>query len=186
MHHSVPSRPAAARVPDPEPEAELIPLVLPGPPGEVPPRVPQPSAPEASTGEPPAEEEDEFDETIVVVRGASRTDWKLVDIDGQTFPLDRQNVLGRKPAQSVEGAQLIALSDSERVLSRTHARIEVDDAGLWVTDLGSTNGTDVVDESGAFIECAPHERFAIAEKQSLSFGGRQVSFIGPGSPTTQD
>ena len=120
----------------------------------------------------------------MVVRGtpSTATDWVLVDVDGSEFPLHRSNVLGRRPseARASEGAQTISLSDAGRVLSRTHALLEVDNEGLWITDLSSTNGTRVLrnieedDEQG--IECDADRRTLLAEGAALSLGGRKLSF----------
>lgn len=121
-----------------------------------------------------------------MVRGTSATNWKLIDIDGTAFELHRVNLLGRKPTagKAPEGAQIIALSDPERVLSRTHALIEVEDDRVWVTDLGSTNGSEVLDESGAPSECAPSSRYALSDGQRVSLGGREISFESPDRPST--
>lgn len=130
----------------------------------------------------PADDE-ALEATIVVARGKVPTGWKLIDIDGQEFPLDETNVLGRKPQREEdEDAQLIALSDSERVLSRIHARIEVADGKLWVTDLDSTNGTELVEADGTLIDCPAGERTALGRDHTLSLGGRQVSFTAPDTP----
>ena len=127
-------------------------------------------------------DDEEFEATIVVPRSKKPTSWKLVDLDGTAYALHPSNVLGRKPApaSAPEDAQLVSLSDAERVLSRTHALLEVENDELWVTDLGSTNGTDVLDAEGHIaITCEPGARQLIASGQSLSFGGRIVAFAGP-------
>jgi hypothetical protein len=151
----------------------LQPLVLP----------PAPAAPAAPAAESQssAADDEEFESTIVVVRGTAATRWKLIDTDGSAFELHRVNLLGRKPAvnQAPEGAQIIALSDPERVLSRTHAVIEVEDDRVWITDLDSTNGSEVLGENGTADECAPRTRYALAPGQRVSLGGREVSFESP-------
>lgn len=111
-------------------------------------------------------------------------------IDGTKFPLAPQNVLGRKPKSGPSGAQFIALSDPERVLSRTHLLIEVEDDQLWITDLKSTNGTEIImsdqgdTEPGKdtdFRPCEALSRYAVTADQSLSLGGRSITFDGPAS-----
>ena len=128
--------------------------------------------------------DEEFESTVVIVRGSasSVTDWKLIDIDGREFDLHSSNVLGRKPAvaQAPEGAQAVSLSDPARVLSRTHALLEVEADELWVTDLSSTNGTRALypseddDDQGA--ECPPQQRVRLPTGKILSLGGRRLIF----------
>ncbi len=136
------------------------------------------------------DDDDEFESTVVIARAKSTTDWSLVDIDGTKFPLAPQNVLGRKPKSGPSGAQFIALSDPERVLSRTHLLIEVEDDQLWITDLKSTNGTEIImsdqgdTEPGKdtdFRPCEALSRYAVTADQSLSLGGRSITFDGPAS-----
>jgi len=52
----------------------------------------------------------------------------------QTFPMEPgEKVFGRDPDCD------FYLNDTE--VSREHARVRIDDSGIWITDLGSTNGT---------------------------------------------
>ncbi|MBP1326104.1 hypothetical protein JOF28_001336 [Leucobacter exalbidus] len=127
------------------------------------------------------EVDEEFEATVVLTRGRSTTRWNLVDIDGTRFPLAPSNVLGRKPASGPEGAQYIALSDPERVLSRTHLLLEVENDELWITDLNSTNGTEIFEDENDMRPCEALSRYAVTVDQSLSLGGRSITFDGPGS-----
>lgn len=126
-----------------------------------------------------ADADAEWDTTIALPRGNTATQWRLIDLDGTAHVLHLTNVFGRKPSPSEapERAQLVSLSDAERVLSRTHALLEVEGDALYVTDLGSTNGTEVLDATGALLfECAPGDRTAVPSGSSLSLGGRAVTF----------
>lgn len=71
--------------------------------------------------------------------------------DGETLPIDRSIVLGRRPdresAQADGRARLVAVSDDASV-SRTHVRIDVEDWTLTVTDCGSRSGTAIVTRPG--------------------------------------
>ena len=180
-------RPPAPLPPPPLPSAALAapaaaqlpstPLQPPTPQAAVP-----PSTPGASEQVPAPAADEEFEATVVVARGKAATAWRLIDIDGTVFVLHQANVLGRRPhgTNAPTGAQLIALSDPEKVLSRTHALLEVDAAGLWITDLDSTNGTDILSADTDVTECEPAVRTAIPAGASVSFGGREVSFLAPG------
>lgn len=143
--------------------------------------------PDTSLDAPAAEafdEDEEFEATVVRPRSNTATKWKLIDLDGTAYALHLSNVFGRKPApkDSPEKAQLVSLSDKERVLSRTHALLEVDGDTLYVTDLGSTNGTDVLDaDDTLLLECEPQVRVAVPSGGSLSLGGRPVTFESPHS-----
>ena len=56
--------------------------------------------------------------------------------------------LGRAPSASVEGDRIIIVQDPERTISKSHARLEETRSGMWITDLGSSNGTSLVREDG--------------------------------------
>lgn len=138
-------------------------------------------------GDPNAVDE-EFEATIVIARGRSTTAWSLVDTDGTKFPLAPMNVLGRKPTSGPDDAQFIALSDPERVLSRTHLLLEIEQDQLWVTDLKSTNGTEILlDSIGSnnpndpdnIRPCEALNRYAVNADQGLSLGGRTITFHRP-------
>lgn len=56
--------------------------------------------------------------------------------------------LGRAPEPASESDVVVVVSDQSKTISKNHARWEEDQAGVWVTDLGSTNGTELVYEDG--------------------------------------
>ena len=62
-------------------------------------------------------------------------------------------LLGRRPAARAEESmdestdELLAIDDDSRTISKTHARLEWQNDGLWITDRQSANGT-IVDRSG--------------------------------------
>ena len=170
---------------DPPPSRQAEPQAPPAYPQPTPASPPAPSDSETRQAPSPVPDTaDDLEMTIVMVRGSASTQtaWRLVDIDGTEFPLHRSNVLGRRPAaaRAPEGAQVISLSDRTRVLSRTHVLIEVDQHTLWITDLGSTNGTGVLsgldDPSDYGEECLANVRTPLPPGASLSLGGRRVSF----------
>lgn len=101
----------------------------------------------------------------------------LLTPDGRRAPLTHATIVGRAPAARADspGAALLPLADPGRLLSKTHALIEFDGQALWVTDLGSTNGTSLIGASGT-EPCAPHVRTQIAPGSKLSLGGVEVSF----------
>jgi hypothetical protein len=73
----------------------------------------------------------------------------LVLDDGTTFLVDRDYVIGREPhhAPEVQGgdARPLPLADTQRTLSRVHAKVLLDGWQVTVIDAGSANGTYVAD-----------------------------------------
>jgi hypothetical protein len=71
----------------------------------------------------------------------------LVLDDGSVFQLDADYVIGREPSldSSVAdgSARPLRLTDSEGLVSRIHARVELDGWQVYISDLGSANGTYV-------------------------------------------
>lgn len=56
--------------------------------------------------------------------------------------------LGRNPVASVAGDRLIAVQDPESTVSKTHARLEHSRGSTWITDGGSTNGSEIISDEG--------------------------------------
>jgi FHA domain len=71
----------------------------------------------------------------------------LVLDDGSVFQLDADYVIGREPSldSSVAdgSARPLRLTDSEGLVSRIHARVELDGWQVYISDLESANGTYV-------------------------------------------
>lgn len=91
-------------------------------------------------------EDDDDDRTVVVSR---RQRWGIELPDGEVLELMGEDVVvGRKP-EAPEGVEVLRIADPTRTLSKSHARLRLGSAGWTVEDLSSTNGTAVVDETGA-------------------------------------
>lgn len=76
----------------------------------------------------------------------------------QTFPMEPgEKILGRDPNND------FYLNDSE--VSRRHARLQIVDGEIWLTDLGSTNGTQV---GGITLE--PEQPYRLQLGQPFSIG----------------
>lgn len=102
---------------------------------------------------------------------STATSWTLVLADGSEAPVRGVLLLGRNPApfSAWPNAQLLAVVDTTQSVSKTHAAFEVDDSGLWVHDLGSTNGVWVVRGSDA-TEVAPGRRVNVPAGASIELG----------------
>lgn len=88
---------------------------------------------------------DDDAESTVVVNRSKRPKTRLVTSGGQNFELTRDVViLGRKPRGFLaDSVQIISVKDTERTISKTHARLSWHDDAWYISDLGSTNGVSV-------------------------------------------
>ncbi|MBO0608745.1 RDD family protein [Myceligenerans salitolerans] len=94
---------------------------------------------------------------------------------GEMVRVDGPTLVGRNPqAPGSSGVRLVQLPDPTRSVSKNHAELGVDSAGLWLTDRASTNGTVVsvpglpprVAEAGA--------RVRVPVGSTIHFGDRRV------------
>jgi len=117
-------------------------------------------------------DEDDIDNTVMVRR--RRPSWRLVPASGQPIVVTAEvAILGRRPAAdpSFPQAQLIAVEDGARTVSKTHARLELRGERWLVTDLGSTNGVLVRTLMGDEVEVEPGteldagERFFLGDEE---------------------
>ncbi len=72
---------------------------------------------------------------------------------------------------------MIVLADPERTLSKTHARIVIDEEGVWITDLGSTNGTSITFTTDAGLSrqaCEPNEDYEIRPGDTITLGAVEI------------
>ncbi|TDE91728.1 FHA domain-containing protein [Occultella glacieicola] len=97
--------------------------------------------------------------------------------DGATVTVTGSGLLGRRP-QAPAGERydhLVAIDDPGRSLSRTHARIGIEDGELWVEDRGSANGTLVVAPDGTQARAFPGKRVVVPEDGSIELGERVIT-----------
>ena len=94
--------------------------------------------------------------------------------DGRDFQLDRNVLVGRNPVgQSGEQhAQLLAVDDPGRSISKTHLHLLTDGAGIWVTDRHSTNGSAVTTPDGVRTPLEPGVPAFVTPGSSIHFGDR--------------
>lgn len=148
--------------------AEKNPIVflptVPGAPVQVP--AAAPSEPELETRR---ELDDEF--TPPALGRHALVGWALELPDGSRAVVETRLLVGRNPAHldGWEGAVLLAVNDTTHSVSKTHAAFEVDDSGLWVHDLSSTNGVWVVVGEDA-TEVAPGRRAGVSDGSVVELG----------------
>lgn len=94
--------------------------------------------------------------------------------DGRDFQLDRSVLLGRNPVGQAgeQHAQLLAVEDPGRSISKTHLHLLTDGAGVWVTDRNSTNGSAVTAPNGVRTPLAPGVPTFVTPGSSVHFGDR--------------
>jgi uncharacterized RDD family membrane protein YckC len=94
--------------------------------------------------------------------------------DGRDFQLDRSVLLGRSPEGKAgeQHAQLLAVDDPGRSISKTHLHVLTDGAGIWVTDRNSTNGSAVTTPDGLRTPLAPGVPTFVTPGCSVHFGDR--------------
>lgn len=94
---------------------------------------------------------------------------------GERYTVDTKALVGRNPqAPDGSGWILIKVEDPTRSVSKTHAELGVDTAGLWLTDRGSTNGT-VVSAPGLPPRVAePGVRVRVPVGSTIHVGDRRV------------
>ena len=76
--------------------------------------------------------------------------WHLMLADGRRVSVKEPIVVGRKPdaVDGYPGAKLVSVEDPGKTVSKSHAVVVPYGEGLYVIDLGSTNGVAVVADGG--------------------------------------
>ena len=97
--------------------------------------------------------------------------------DGSVFQLDSDYIVGREP--SLDGsvaagkARPLRVSDDNGIVSRVHARVQLDGWRVLVTDLGSANGTRVLlPGQPADQQLVPQVPIVLATGSQVDLGGR--------------
>jgi len=105
----------------------------------------------------------------------------LVTLDsGQRLPLESSLVLGRSPVATPDApSPVFQWPDLSRTLSKSHARLEWDGRRVWITDLGSTNGTALRTAAGDQPLLA-HQRTPLPAGALLALGDRTLTVAVPG------
>lgn len=109
-----------------------------------------------------------------VVGGETGGELLLIFDTGQReqLPVPVAVNLGRAPAGSEQGDRLVVVRDPEQTVSKTHARLEHSFSGTWITDNGSTNGTELLDETGSSRRLAPGVRTLVEDGVRVQLGNR--------------
>jgi len=110
--------------------------------------------------------------TRVPHRTRPQAGWTLELPDGRVMPVEHPIIFGRDPiGDGYADAQLVAVPDSSRVVSKTHAVIQPFNGRITVTDLHSANGSVVLSETGTETECEPAMPLIVRAGASVELGG---------------
>jgi uncharacterized RDD family membrane protein YckC len=88
------------------------------------------------------------------------------------FPTPVSVNLGRSPVSTEPSDMLVTVEDPEMTVSKTHLRLEHSRGRTWVTDGGSTNGSDLLDDEGGVTTLAPGNRVLLDEGVRVRIGNR--------------
>ena len=70
---------------------------------------------------------------------------------------------------------VLTITDVSRTVSKSHLSFEVEAAGVWVTDLGSTNGSSVIGTDGVTTPLEPGTAVLAAHGSTVTLG--DMSFV---------
>jgi FHA domain len=118
-----------------------------------------------------SESEPDSDRTQLSTRRRAAR-WRLVLPDGQKIVVTKTTLVGRNPGSNSRfpGAKLESVSDPAKSVSKTHAVLQADSEGLWITDLGSTNGVIVTQPDGTELDLGPEERTRVETGAAIDLG----------------
>lgn len=107
---------------------------------------------------------------------------RLVSDSGETSAAGRSILVGRDPCpgpgESVDA--LLAVDDDQRLLSKTHARLDVaHDGTITLTDRGSTNGSRI-ELAGVSRTARPGEPMLVPLGAAIVVGGRRLTIAARG------
>jgi hypothetical protein len=103
----------------------------------------------------------------------------LVLDDDQTQQVDSSLLIGRRPDNRAgeETHPLFAWTDLSRTLAKSHALVTWSGTLLWVTDLGTSNGTTLVTDSGERRPLLPGQPTAAAPGWRVELGDRHFDIL---------
>lgn len=109
-----------------------------------------------------------------VVSGQAGANFVLVFDDESAIFVQGDGIIGRAPDRIAErpDLMLVPLDDPVRQLSKSHLAFGVDARGLWIEDLGSSNGTYVTRLDGVEREIERSARTDLGAGDRVRIGGR--------------
>lgn len=83
--------------------------------------------------------------------------------------------LGRAPVASAHDDRLVVVTDPDSSVSKTHLRVEHSRGRTWVTDFGSTNGSDIRSDDGQTTDLVAGERVLLDDADRVRIGNRSFT-----------
>lgn len=125
----------------------------------------------------PVGDDDDIEHTRITKRPGAPTAPRIVFDTGEVLHVSGTGLVGRapQPAPGETAEHLVPIDDPDRSISKTHLAFGVDDAGLWVEDKGSTNGTNLITDGAAPVRMLPHERVHVPDRATVRFGERSFT-----------
>lgn len=126
-------------------------------------------APEQSAGE---DQQATSATSAVREEDGSDREWLAVLDDGREIRVESLVLVGRDPTPrpGEEAAALVKIDDDSRTVSKSHLALGREGQGLYVRDLGSTNGSTVTDFTGVSRPCPADDAVWVTEGTIVSFG----------------
>ncbi len=100
--------------------------------------------------------------------------WVVFD-SGEREEITGTVVIGRAPSAHAPDEKLLTIADTTRSLSRTHLRVMLNEAGLWIEDTGSANGTRVTHPNGETAVVKPGTPIRIETGTTIRLGERTAT-----------
>lgn len=101
---------------------------------------------------------------------------------GESFTLHRAIAVGRRPVTPLiptERILLLTWDPNDTEVSGTHVLLEPTERGVAVTDLGSTNGTRVIERGRTSRRLGPRESCLVTGEATVEFGRHGKMVIVP-------
>ena len=173
-----PAQPPVARAPAPAPVPPAGPASSPAT-AEVPREVVEQARPLTDAiGRSPGSVPPVFDGATTITRSPDDVGriWLTFDT-GEEMEAPAVMLVGRDPAASdseEESVVLLAITDVDLSVSKTHMVLTADWDGVWVSDRGSTNGTQVEDSGGRVTPVKPGALVKAVAGATVRFGTREM------------
>lgn len=117
-----------------------------------------------------------FDGAVTITRSADDIAEIWLSFDtGEEMAAPERLMVGRDPVAGGAGDEptvLLPITDPDLSVSKTHLVFETDWDGVWVTDRGSTNGTQVEAQDGRITPVKPNQRVKAVAGSTVWFGTR--------------
>lgn len=83
--------------------------------------------------------------------------------------------LGRGPERAEPEDQTLVVQDPENSVSKTHLRLDYRGESVWLTDLGSTNGSEIFDDTGEGMILTRGVRVRLEDGSRVRIGSRSFT-----------